>query len=202
MHILVMGVRHRTAPIEVRERFALLEEEVRPALECLKAMPGVEECAILTTCNRTEIYTVVRDTELGHEAILRFYREFKGFDVTPYHRYRFTLMHEDAVMHLFRVASGMDSLILGEGQILGQVKETLAAAQRNKTAGTVLDKLFKAAISAGKRVRTETGISEKLVVAGSAQKCVISDFTADEIASTAAVHKIHARLKGELTGFV
>lgn len=161
MHILVMGVRHRTAPIEVRERFALLEEEVCPALECLKAMPGVLECAILTTCNRTEIYTVVRDTEMGHDAILRFYREFKGLDISQYARYRFMLMHGDAVMHLFQVASGMDSLILGEGQILGQVKDALATAHKVGTNGTVLNKLFKAAISAGKRVRTETGIAEK-----------------------------------------
>ena len=95
-------------------------------------MPGVEECAILTTCNRTEIYTVARDTELAHEAILRFYREFKGLDISKFYRYRFMLMHEDAVMHLFRVASGMDSLILGEGQILGQVKDALKFASGRK----------------------------------------------------------------------
>jgi glutamyl-tRNA reductase len=86
---------------------------------------------------------------------------FKGLDITPYRQYTFNLLHEDAVAHLFRVASGLDSLIIGEGQILGQVKETLALAQREKTIGVLLDKLFKSALTVGKRVRTETGLSDK-----------------------------------------
>ncbi len=161
MSILVTGVRHRTAPIEVREQFALLEEEVPRALETLRACAGIEECAILTTCNRTEIYAVVTDTEQGLQSIRQFYKLFKGFNVEPYRQYSFNLMHEDAVLHLFRVASGLDSLILGEGQILGQVKDALASAQKAKTTGMLLDKLFKSAITVGKRVRTETGIAEK-----------------------------------------
>lgn len=161
MHILVSGVRHRTAPIEVREKFALLEGEVAAALKVLRACAGIEECAILTTCNRTEIYAVVRDTELGLQSIQQFYKIFKGLDIVPYRQYTFNLLHEDAVSHLFRVASGLDSLIIGEGQIMGQVKETLAFAQREKTVGLLLDKLFKAALSVGKRVRTETGLSDK-----------------------------------------
>ncbi len=161
MHILVSGVRHRNAPIEVRERFAVLEQEVPTALHTLHACEGIVECAILTTCNRTEIYAVVTDTEVGLRAIKRFYQQLKGIDLEQYRDARFSLLHEDAVTHLFRVASGLDSLILGEGQILGQVKDTLAVAQREKTAGTLLDKLFKAALTVGKRVRTETGIAEK-----------------------------------------
>ena len=74
MHILVSGVRHRTAPIEVREKFALLEEEVAAALKILRSCTGVEECAILTTCNRTEIYAVVTDTELGLQSVKQFYK--------------------------------------------------------------------------------------------------------------------------------
>lgn len=161
MHILVSGVRHRTAPIEVREKFALLEEEVASALAVLKACVGIEECAILTTCNRTEIYAVVSDTEVGLQSIRQFYQIFKGFNVEPYRQYTFNLLHEDAVMHLFRVASGLDSLILGEGQIMGQVKEALLLAQQQKTIGLLLDRLFKSALTVGKRVRTETGIADK-----------------------------------------
>ncbi|MCE3234110.1 MAG: hemA [Vampirovibrio sp.] len=161
MHILVSGVRHRTAPIEVREKFALLEEEVAAALKILRSCAGVEECAILTTCNRTEIYAVVTDTELGLQSVKQFYKIFKGLDIAPYRQYTFNLLHEDAVAHLFRVASGLDSLIIGEGQIMGQVKDALAFAQREKTAGNLLDKLFKAALTVGKRVRTETGIADK-----------------------------------------
>lgn len=161
MHILVSGVRHRTAPIEVREKFALLEEEVAAALKILRSCTGVEECAILTTCNRTEIYAVVTDTELGLQSVKQFYKIFKGLDIAPYRQYTFNLLHEDAVAHLFRVASGLDSLIIGEGQIMGQVKDALAFAQRERTAGMLLDKLFKAALTVGKRVRTETGIADK-----------------------------------------
>jgi glutamyl-tRNA reductase len=161
MYILVSGVRHRTAPIEVREKFALLEDEVPSALEMLKSCAGIEECAILTTCNRTEIYAVVKDTELGMQSVKQFYKLFRGLEVEPYRQYRFNLLHEDAVTHLFRVASGLDSLIIGEGQIMGQVKDALAFAQRQKTAGQLLDRLFKSALSVGKRVRTETGIADK-----------------------------------------
>lgn len=161
MRILVSGVRYRTASIEVREQFALLEEEIAPALKMLRSCAGIEECVILTTCNRTELYVAVTDTEQGLNAIAQFYRMCKGLDIADYRPYRFNLMHEDAVIHLFRVASGLDSLIIGEGQIMGQVKDALAFAHREKTAGPVLDKLFKSALSAGKRIRTETGIADK-----------------------------------------
>lgn len=161
MYLLVSGVRHRTAPIEIRERFALLEEEVPAALQSLKAYPGVEECAILTTCNRTEIYLAVTETEQGIQAIRQFYQAFKSFQIEQYREYTFNLLHDDAVAHLFRVAAGLDSLIIGEGQIMGQVKEALSLAQQEKSAGVLLDKLFKFALTAGKRVRTETGLAEK-----------------------------------------
>jgi glutamyl-tRNA reductase len=161
MHILVSGVRHRTAPIEVRERFALLEQEVPAALDILKNSAGVEECAVVTTCNRTELYTVVSDTETGLQSVRQFYQLFKGLNIEPYRQYTFHLLHEDAVIHLFRVASGLDSLIVGEGQIMGQVKDALNVAQRQQTTGPVLDKLFKTALTVGKRVRTETGIADK-----------------------------------------
>lgn len=161
MQILVTGVRHKMASIEVREQFALMEDEIGAATQALMALPAIRECAILTTCNRCEIYAVVTDIAAGQEAIRQFYQSFKGISVQNYRRHLFTLLYEDAALHLFRVASGLDSLILGEAQILGQVKDTLTAAQKHGSAGTVLDRLFKVALTVGKRVRHETGIAEK-----------------------------------------
>jgi glutamyl-tRNA reductase len=161
MHILVSGVRHRTAPIDVRERFALPEQQVAQALTMLRAGLGIAECAILTTCNRTEIYAVVSDVEAGLHAIRQFYRQFKGLDIAEYRQYTFNLLHEDAIAHLFRVASGLDSLIIGEGQIMAQVKDALALAKETESSGILIEKLFKSALVVGKRVRTETGIADK-----------------------------------------
>lgn len=149
------------ASIEVREKFALIEDELEAAVAALKALPGIEECAILTTCNRSEIYAAVSDAELAMESLHQFYRSFKNVDIREFRGHLFTLLHEDAVRHLFRVASGLDSLILGEGQILGQVRDTLLFAQKHETIGPILDKVFKSALTVGKRVRTETGIADK-----------------------------------------
>ncbi|MBX2861033.1 MAG: glutamyl-tRNA reductase [Vampirovibrio sp.] len=160
-HILVTGVRQSKAPIEVREKFALTEPEVTNAIDWMMAQPGVEECVVLTTCNRTEIYLAGCDAATCLKTVKRFFRDVKGVDVDRYRRAMFTLMGEDTSLHLFRVASGLDSLILGEAQILGQVKEALAAAQQKHSAGARLDKLFKTALTVGKRVRTETGIAVK-----------------------------------------
>ncbi|MGE0199681.1 MAG: glutamyl-tRNA reductase [Candidatus Melainabacteria bacterium] len=161
MPLLVTGVRHKMASIEVRERFALLESEIEPAGQHLRALPGIEECAFLTTCNRSEIYAHVSDTETALASIREFYRQFKQVDSHAYRPHLFTLLDDDVVTYLFRVASGLDSLILGEGQILGQVKDMLATAHRLHTSGPLLDKLFKSALTVGKRVRTETGIAQK-----------------------------------------
>lgn len=161
MHILVAGVRHKTAPIEVREKFALTEEEVERAIPFLLTLPGIVECAILTTCNRTEIYAAVSRTDQGLQSLKTFFSQSKGVDYDAYRSSVFTLLHEDAAMHLFRVTSGLDSLILGEGQIVAQVKEALSTAQRHKASGVVIDRLFKSALNIGKKIRTETGIASR-----------------------------------------
>lgn len=161
MHLIVCGVRHKSASIEVRERFSFTDSQVQQAIPFLMGLPGIQECSILTTCNRTEVYVAVSQTDLGLQSLKTFFADFKGVDFQHYRAYIFTLLQEDAINHLFRVASGLDSLILGEGQILSQVKETLSVAQRFKSNGLVLDKLFKAALTVGKRVRTETGISSR-----------------------------------------
>lgn len=161
MRILVAGVRHQTAPIEVREKVALSEAEIQPSLQKLLALPAIRECVILTTCNRVELYAAVEDTETAMTSIQTFFRQFKDFDWQAHRKYVFTLLNEDAIRHLYQVASGLDSLILGEGQILAQVKDALVTAQSAKTSGVLLDKLFKSAMTVGKRVRTETGIAQR-----------------------------------------
>jgi glutamyl-tRNA reductase len=158
---LVAGVRHQSAPLEIREKVALLAHEIASASSLLLTLPAIRECVILTTCNRTELYLAVSDTEQALQSVQAFFQQFKGVDWQKYRRAFFTLLAEDAAIHLFRVASGLDSLILGESQILGQVKDALGNATKAHSSGPLLDKLFKTAISVGKRIRTETGISQR-----------------------------------------
>lgn len=161
MHTIVIGVRHRTAPIEIREKLAFSQSEIPDALCEMLTLPGVVEGAILNTCNRTEVYATVTDTELGIHSLKSFLSDYKQFDYNQHMNHAFILMHEDAVMHLFRVASGLDSLVLGEGQIMAQVKEALKAAMLAHTSGEVIEKMFKTALSVGKAVRSETGITNR-----------------------------------------
>jgi len=161
MKLLVVGIRQRNAPIAVREHFALGHEAVREALAYLNRQPEINECAIITTCNRTEFYLAAEDTVAAVEVVYRFFRDTKGINVWDYPKHVFRFMGEDAVIHLLRVAAGLDSLIVGEGQILNQVKDALGTAQQQQTVGRILDRVFKLALTTGKRVRTETGIATK-----------------------------------------
>ena len=164
MNIVAVGLNHRTAPVELRERLAVTEARLPEALARLKRWPGIDEGVILSTCNRVELYAVVKDTELGLES-LREYMVTIAADVSPEqvapHLYR--LDGAEAIRHLFRVAASLDSMVVGEPQILGQVKEAFEAALTEKSTGVVLNKVVKKAISVGKRVRTETGIAENAV---------------------------------------
>lgn len=164
MNIIAVGLNHRTAPVELRERLAVTESRLPEALARLKRWPGIDEGVILSTCNRVELYAVVKDTELGLES-LREYMVTIAADVSPEqvepHLYR--LDGAEAVRHLFRVAASLDSMVVGEPQILGQVKEAFEAALAEKSTSVVLNKVVKKAISVGKRVRTETGIAENAV---------------------------------------
>lgn len=164
MNIVAVGLNHRTAPVELRERLAVPEARLPEALARLKRWPGIVEGVILSTCNRVELYAVVKDTELGLESLSEYLVTIAA-DVSPEqvepHLYR--LDGAEAVRHLFRVAASLDSMVIGEPQILGQVKEAFEAALAGKSTGVVLNKVVKKAISVGKRVRTETGIAENAV---------------------------------------
>jgi glutamyl-tRNA reductase len=163
MRILMCGLDHATADLAVRERFAFGDAALDAALAALAARPDVLEAAVLSTCNRTELYAVVTSEEAGRAALLDFALTSGGLtEAEASHHLRFRAETE-AVEHLFRVAAGLESLILGEGQIMAQVKDAQAAARRHRTLGALLDPIFRYAIAAGKRVRTETPIAHGAV---------------------------------------
>ena len=168
MNIAVIGLSHKTAPVEVREKLSVPDDAKEKALAQLRSYPHIEEAAILSTCNRLEVYVVTRATDHGIRELTQFLSEWSRVDLEELRQHLFILLHQDAVMHLMRVASGLDSLVLGEGQILSQVKHTHKIGQKYKGTGSILNRLFKQAISAGKRVRTETSIGTGAVSISSA----------------------------------
>ncbi|MGG6265955.1 glutamyl-tRNA reductase [Leptolyngbya sp. AN03gr2] len=168
MNIAVVGLTHKTAPVEVREKLSIPEPVCDKAIAELCSYPHIEEVAVLSTCNRLELYLVTSDTEQGIREVNQFLAEHSKLPSSRLRPYLFTLLHQDAVMHLMRVASGLDSLVLGEGQILAQVKQCHKLGQQHRGIGRILNQLFKQGISAGKRVRTETSIGTGAVSISSA----------------------------------
>lgn len=164
MPLSVVGVSHQTAPVEVRERFAYLDDDVPEALERLRAETGIEEAVLLSTCNRTEIYLhPVLDPEVV-EAAEGMLAAKAGPLARPVSAYLYRYRGVEAVRHLFRVASGLDSLVTGEAEIQGQVRDAYhraaAAGTAPPLAGPVLHRLFQSALSVGGRVRAETPVGE------------------------------------------
>ncbi len=168
MNIAVVGLSHKTAPVEIREKLSIPDDAKEKAMRQLCGYPHLEEVAVLSTCNRLEIYVIAKETENGVRELTQFLAEWGQIPLQELRQHLFVLLHQDAVMHLMRVASGLDSLVLGEGQILSQVKHTHKLAQQYGGAGSILNRLFKQAISAGKRVRTETSIGTGAVSISSA----------------------------------
>ncbi|NES97105.1 MAG: glutamyl-tRNA reductase [Desertifilum sp. SIO1I2] len=168
MNIAVVGLSHKTAPVEVREKLSIPEPQVEGAIAHLLSYPHIEEVAILSTCNRLEIYIVTSETQQGVAELTQFLSEHSKVPVHHLRPHLFILLHEDAVMHLMRVSAGLDSLVLGEGQILAQVKQAHKLGQQYKGVGRILNRLLKQALTAGKRVRTETSIGTGAVSISSA----------------------------------
>lgn len=163
MHLLVVSLNHRTAPVDVRERFAVSEERLPDALRELKRTSGILEGVILSTCNRTEIYAVVGRLQVCAAYVREFMERYYGVPSSSFARHLQVEEDEAAVRHLFRVACGLDSMVLGETQILGQVKSAYFAAQREKTTGTLLNRLFHQAITLAKRAHAKTKINDHAV---------------------------------------
>jgi glutamyl-tRNA reductase len=164
MHIIVVGLSHKTAPVEVREKLAVPESRLDEALARLRSYAGIKEGFLLSTCNRVEVYAVVEQIEEGHARVHEFFSDthlaLSSEQLTP-HLYGYT--GDRAIGHLFRVAASLDSMIVGEPQILGQLKDAFEVALNHKASGVVLNKLVRKAISVAKRVRTETKIAETAV---------------------------------------
>ena len=168
MHIAVVGLSHRTAPVEIRERLSIPEQTMETSLQSLKGNEQVLEASILSTCNRLEIYTLVRNPDLGVSAISDFLSGHSGLETGELTPHLFSYHHEGAVDHLMRVAAGLDSLVLGEGQILSQVKKMMRLGQEHKSLGPILNRLLTQAVTTGKRVRSETNLGTGAVSISSA----------------------------------
>ncbi|MCB9676065.1 MAG: glutamyl-tRNA reductase [Alphaproteobacteria bacterium] len=162
--LIAVGLSHHTAPVEVRERMAMSEEAVRDRLERLRLEGAAEEAFIVSTCNRVEVYAVAQNIGL----IEAWLGEHRGPGGEPIDRYLYWYRNEEAVKHLFRVASSLDSLVVGEPQILGQVKDAVRLAEESRSLGRVLGRLTRQTLSVAKRVRTETRIGEARVGVGNA----------------------------------
>ena len=160
MNFFVLGVNHKTAPVEVRERFAIPESRMPEALGKLTSMEGVEEGMIVSTCNRVEIFARSKN---GNCDLQKFVREYFGFSEGEYEPYIFQHEQMEAVKHVFRVASSLDSMVVGESQILGPVKEAYATARALGAVNSQLDQLLTRAFAVAKKVRNETTIASSSV---------------------------------------
>jgi glutamyl-tRNA reductase len=163
MDIIVLGLNHKTAPVHIRERVAFPEKVIHEPLRAMRGLAGVRENMILSTCNRVEITAVVERPEEGAAAIRRFVAEHHQVPEAELAPHLYLHAGSEAVRHLFRVASSLDSLVVGEPQILGQVKDAYQFAREAGSIGMVLDRLLKKALSVAKLVRTETEIAKSAV---------------------------------------
>ncbi|MCL1891164.1 MAG: glutamyl-tRNA reductase [Coriobacteriia bacterium] len=163
MHLTVVGLSHKTAPIEIREKLTFPESIQADALSLLVSKDEVAEAVILSTCNRTEIYAVTRDACNGFEVVAEFMAGYHNLDLCEIKKYLYHHQDMKMVGHLFRVVSSLESMVLGEAQILGQIKEAYGFASSNGATDRIFNKLFRQSFELGKRVRSETGIGESAV---------------------------------------
>ena len=163
IEIVSIGISYKTAPVEVRERFSFSDAELREALGTLRLRETVLECCIVSTCNRVEVYAVTENCGKCEEEIKSFLLDFHKLNGESLYPYIYTRVGSDAVNHLFRVAASIDSMVIGETQILNQLKNSYSVARSENTVGLILNRLFNRAFFAGKKVRAETGISSQAV---------------------------------------
>ncbi|NDV91043.1 glutamyl-tRNA reductase [Alteromonas sp. 345S023] len=161
MTLLALGINHKTAPVALREKVAFTPDSLVEALASLKKLEGVDESVIVSTCNRTELYVNTQNGDT--DALLHWLSRFHRLEVEEIAQNSYVLSQEDAVKHIMRVASGLDSLILGEPQILGQVKQAFGDAKHSGMINSEFDKLFQHTFSVAKRVRSETEIGANAV---------------------------------------
>ena len=187
MHLLTLGLNHTTAPLTIRERVAFGPDEIAATIgKILLRLSGIEsgevsEVLILSTCNRTELYVACEDPDLAQGALEAFLAEEKGLRLTELTPHTYALVDNDAVRHAYSVASGLDSMVLGETQIVGQMKKAEKAARLAKGLGLMLNTLFQRTFNVAKEVRTATEIG------------------AHSVSMASAAVRLANRLYGELT---
>ena len=167
-NLLLLGLNHRSAPVEVREQLAFTTETLEPALRRLVDHHLVREGAIVSTCNRVEVITYTTDISAAGEQIKAVLAEARQITRSRFEPHLYTRVGKDAVSHLFRVASSLDSMVVGEPQILGQVKDAYTVSSSTGTLGVILHRCFHKSFSVAKRVRSETGVAAKSVSISSA----------------------------------
>jgi glutamyl-tRNA reductase len=204
MKLVVAGLNHRTAPVEVRERVAFRAGELPDALHRLHEQPGLREGLILSTCNRVEVTATLEDVADPAPLLCRFLATAHGLAVESLQPHLYLFEAEDAIRHLFRVASSLDSMVIGEPQILGQLKQAYSAAREHGALGSYLDAVLTRAFSVAKRVRTETEIGQSAVsvsyaavelareIFGSLNRRKIMIIGAGKMSEAAARHLQHA----------
>lgn len=161
--IVLIGLNHKTAAVDVRECIALTEDEADTALRLLRGNPDIGECVLLSTCNRLEVIMAADDGPRAADAVKRFLASFKNIPLDRFSPALYQYQGDDAVRHVFEVASSLDSMVVGEPQILGQMKAAYRSATIEKTSGPILNKLLHRTFFVAKKVRTETGIGDHAV---------------------------------------
>ena len=199
MRLYAVGLSHRTAPVELRESVDFARRGLDSAISALRDRRIGQETVVLSTCNRAEIYAAA-DSDATAEAIGLFFSEYHRVSHAEMSRHLYVHRGPDAARHLFRVAAGLDSLVVGEPQILGQVKNAYTLANGLRATGTLTNRLFHSAFAVGKRVRTETGLAEGAVslsyasvtlarkIFGDLRKQHFVVFGAGEMARLSALH--------------
>ena len=167
-NLILVGVNHKTTPVEIREKLAFTKGKIEESVDRLLNIPEIIEHTILSTCNRVEIYARANGQDSAIQSIKQFICDFHGLSAVQLEAHFYSYSNEAAIEHLFRVSSSLDSMILGEAQILGQVKDAYSLAKDLRSTGLVLNQLFEKAFSIAKKVREETGIAERSVSISSA----------------------------------
>ncbi|WP_456465464.1 glutamyl-tRNA reductase [Persephonella sp.] len=163
MEIFATGLNYKTAPVEVREKLALSEENYADILDKISKIPSIYECTVLSTCNRVEIYGISDNPEESYLDILKILSSYSGLKVEDLKKYIFMYKDKDAIKHIFQVSSSLDSMVIGEPQIVCQFKDSFLKAKENKAVKHIMTRLFDKAMNVSKKIRTSTGISKRAV---------------------------------------
>ncbi len=163
MDVILVGLNHKTAPVSLRECLAFGPDDLSRAVAALSETPPLSEALLLSTCNRVEVAAATEDPQAGLAAVKAFLAREKNLSPSDFENALYAFSGDEAVRHVFRVAASLDSLVVGEPQILGQIKDSFRVAAREKAAGVILNRLFHRTFSVAKRVRKETGIGDRAV---------------------------------------